>query len=50
MCLNRNLLFKCTGNNGSFDFAKALASGDKAKANVPLCVGNCFKKCAVAKK
>jgi len=38
------------GENGSFDFAEALALCTGAKANVPLCVGNCFKKCAVAKK
>jgi hypothetical protein len=36
--------------NGSFDFAEGLASCVGAKANVPLWVGNCFKKCAVVKK
>jgi hypothetical protein len=36
--------------NGSFDFAEGLALRVGAKANVPLWVGNCFKKCAVGKK
>lgn len=35
---------------GSFDFAEALALCVGAKANVPMWVGNCFKKCAVGKK
>ncbi len=40
----------CLGLNGSFDFAEGLASGVGAKANVPLWVDNCFKKCAEGKK
>jgi hypothetical protein len=36
--------------NGSIDIAEGLALFVGAKANVPLCVGNCFKKCAVGKK
>ena len=36
--------------NGSFDFAEALVLCVGAKANVPLWVGNCLKKCAMGKK
>jgi hypothetical protein len=36
--------------NGSFDFTEGLASCIGVKANVPLRVSNCFKKCAVGKK
>jgi len=39
---------KC--KNGSFDFAEALVLSVGAKANVPLWVGNCLKKCAMGKK
>jgi len=44
------LILKVLAKNGSFDFVEELALWDGAKANVPLWVGNCFKKCAVGKK
>jgi len=42
--------FQKRRENGSFDFAEALVLCVGAKANVPLWVGNCLKKCAMGKK